>query len=65
MRKGGEHLCAKMGRPKSDNPKSTRLAVRVDDETLAKLDEIAEANSLSKGQVIRQGIELLYRHVKK
>jgi hypothetical protein len=65
MRKGGEHVCAKMGRPKLDDPKSIRVAVRVDRETLAKLNEIAETNSLTKGQVVRQGIELLYRHIKK
>lgn len=63
--KGGEHLCAKMGRPKSENPKGTQLGVRLDDETLAKVDEMAKAHSLTRVQVIRQGIECLYRHVKK
>lgn len=65
MRKGGEHVCAKMGRPKSDNPKSTRFSIRLDDETLAKVDEIATSYSLTRTQVIRQGIELLHRHIKK
>ena len=63
--KGGEHMCAKMGRPKLDNPKGTKLNVRLDDETLVKLNEIAETNSLTRSQVIRQGIEFLYRHIKK
>ena len=58
-------MCAKMGRPKLDDPKSIRIALRVDRETLAKLDEIATMNSLNRGQVIRQGIELLHRHIKK
>lgn len=58
-------MCAKMGRPKSEHPKSTQLGVRMDDETLAKLDEIAKLHSLTRVQVIRQGIELLYRHIKK
>lgn len=54
-----------MGRPKSENPKSTLLTVRLDDEVLAKLDEIAKSNALTRTQVLRQGIELLYRHIKK
>ena len=58
-------MCAKMGRPKLDNPKTIRLDVKIDKETLAKLDEITKTHSLTKGQVVRQGIELLYRHIKK
>lgn len=58
-------MCAKMGRPKIDNPKSINLTVKLDKETLDKLDELTKAHSLSKGQVIRQGIEALYRHIKK
>ena len=58
-------MCAKMGRPKLDNPKTTCLTVKVDNGTLVKIDEIAKANSLTKGQVVRQGIELLYNHIKK
>lgn len=63
--KGVANVCAKMGRPKLDDPKSIKLTVKLDKETLAKIDEIAEANSLSKGQVVRQGVALLYRHIKK
>ena len=58
-------MCAKMGRPKLDDPKTTCLTVKVDKETLAKINEMAEANSLTKGQVVRQGIECLYKHIKK
>lgn len=64
-RKGGEQVCAKMGRPKLDNPKTIKLGVKIDKETLAKLDEIAKVHSLSRGQVVRQGIEALYTHIKK
>lgn len=63
--KGGEHVCAKMGRPKLDDPKTIRLTVKIDKVTLNKLNEITEANSLTNGQVVRQAIELLYRHIKK
>ena len=58
-------MCAKMGRPKIDNAKTIKLNVKIDNETLSKLDEIAEANSLTKGQVVRQGISFLYDHIKK
>ena len=63
--KGVTNVCPKMGRPKSEKPKGTQLGVRLDDETLAKVDEMAKANSLTRTQVIRQGIECLYRHIKK
>ncbi len=49
-----------MGRPKSDNPKSTQLAVRLDNETLSKLDKVAKANSETRVQTIRRGIDKLY-----
>ena len=63
--RGVSNICAKMGRPKLDDPKTTCITLKVDKETLNKLDEIVKANSLTRSQVIRQGIELLYRHIKK
>ena len=50
----------KMGRPTSDNPKSTQLAVRLDAEALRKLDALAEKNSETRVQTIRRGINRLY-----
>lgn len=55
----------RMGRPKSDNPKSTQLSVRLDDETVRKLDEVAKANSETRVQTLRRGIEKLYSELKK
>lgn len=54
-----------MGRPKSDNPKSTQLAVRLDKETLEKLDACANAYKESRVQVIRRGIDKLFSELKK
>ena len=54
-----------LGRPKSENPKSTQLAVRIDDSTLSKLDEVAKVNSETRVQTIRRGIEKLYSELKK
>ena len=65
MQKGVTNMSAKMGRPKLDDPKSIKLTVKMDKATLAKLNEVAEAYSLSKGQVVRQGIEVLHRRIKK
>ncbi|MDE5768853.1 MAG: hypothetical protein K2H82_05650 [Oscillospiraceae bacterium] len=53
------------GRPKSKNPKSTQLAVRMDMETLKKLDEVAEKNSETRVQTIRRGIEKLHSELEK
>lgn len=53
-------MSPRKGRPKSDNPKSTQLAVRLDVETLEKLDEVAEINAETRVQTIRRGIEKLY-----
>jgi predicted transcriptional regulator len=53
------------GRPKSNNPKSTQLAVRLDDMILEKLDKVAESNSETRVQTIRRGIEKLYSELDK
>lgn len=58
-------MSAKMGRPKLDDPKSIKLNVKIDKATLEKLTEVAEAYSLSRGQVVRQGIEVLHKRIKK
>ena len=54
-----------MGRPKSDNPKVIQLAVRLDNETLEKLDKVAKKNSETRVQTIRRGIEKLYSELEK
>lgn len=58
-------MCAKMGRPKLEHPKSTRFSVRLDDETVAKLDEVAKEKSVTRTDVLRKGIEIQYEHIKK
>lgn len=52
------------GRPLSDNPKSTQLAVRLDKEALRKLDVLADCYNETRVQVIRRGIEKLYAEKK-
>lgn len=58
-------MSPRTGRPKSNNPKSTQLAVRLDEDSLKKLDEVAEANSETRVQTIRRGIDKLYSELKK
>lgn len=58
-------MSPRTGRPKSDNPKATQLAVRLDNDTLRKLDEVAKAFSETRVQSIRRGIEKLYSEIKK
>ena len=58
-------MAPKMGRPKADNPKSTQLAVRLDDETLKKLDENAAHYNETRAQSLRRGIEEVNKGIKK
>ena len=58
-------LSPRTGRPKSEKPKSTQLAVRLDNETLDKLDAVAKENSETRVETIRRGINKLYSELKK
>lgn len=58
-------MSPRTGRPKSDNPKDTQLAVRLDDETLKQLDEVATKNSETRVQTIRRGIKVLHSELVK
>ena len=50
---------SQVGRPKSENPKSNRFSVRLDNATEEKLENYCLRHRISKGEAIRQGIELL------
>lgn len=54
-----------MGRPKSENPKSVQLTVRLDKETLEKLDFCADAHNETRVQTIRRGIDAVFSKLKK
>lgn len=55
----------KKGTKLTDNPKDYMLRVRMDKETVEKLDKICEAESTSRSEVVRNGIEEQYRKLKK
>ncbi len=50
---------SQVGRPKSENPKSNRFSVRLDNATEEKLEHYCLRHRISKGEAIRQGIKLL------
>ncbi|MCI5499354.1 MAG: ribbon-helix-helix domain-containing protein [Clostridiales bacterium] len=54
----------KMGRP-TESPKDYMLRVRMDAETLRKLDECCKVEGLSRSEVVRQGIQDRYGKIKK
>ncbi len=58
-------MSPRTGRPKTENPKSKQLAVRLDSETLEKLDTVAKENSETRVETIRRGINKLYSELEK
>lgn len=55
----------KKGTKLTDNPKDFMLRVRLDKNTLQKLDDCCKENNLSRSEVVRNGIEKQYRKIKK
>ncbi len=55
----------KKGTKLTDKPKNNMLRVRVDEETLDKLDTVCEETKKSRSEIIRNGIEEQYKRVKK
>jgi len=55
----------KMGRPPSDNPKDKLLRVRIDKETLGKLEDCAKLLSTNRSDIVRQGIDMMYDSLEK
>lgn len=54
-----------MGRPKVDNPKGNLIGVRLDNDTIQKLDECAEDQHTSRSEIVRQGIKKIHEGIKK
>lgn len=50
----------KCGRPKAENPRCNIVTLRLTDEELSQLEEFAESKSLTKTQVILEGLEKVY-----
>ncbi|MGV2966753.1 ribbon-helix-helix domain-containing protein [Paenibacillus sp. FSL H8-0317] len=55
----------KMGRPKSDKPKSRTIEIRVDEDIMNKLDISAEKLNTNRSDIVRKGIEKVYDELQK
>ena len=55
----------KKGTKLTDNPKDYMLRVRVDKETLEKLDYISETQGLTRSEIVRNSIKEKYDNIKK
>lgn len=65
MKKGVNSMSPKLGQKIKDNPKDKRIEIRMDDETVRKLDILANEQNVSRAEVIRQWIEIQYKNRQK
>ena len=61
---GDEKLSPRTGRP-TDNPKNTRLEIRLADDEKDMLEECCKKTKLSKSDVLRLGLRKVYEEIKK
>lgn len=54
-------MSPRTGRPKSDNSKDIMFRVRLDDETVQKLEFASKQLNITKSDVVRNGIESEYQ----
>lgn len=52
-----KNMSPRTGRPKLENPNSIKLSTRINAELNSRLEHYCYNNNVSKGEVIRQGIE--------
>ena len=53
-------MSPKMGQKLTNNPKDTMVRVRMDKETIEKLDCLVAEQDSDRSKIIRQGIEIQY-----
>lgn len=53
----------KKGTKLTENPKDYMLRVRMDKETVEKLDKLCEQKEKSRSEIVRDGIEQQYREL--
>ena len=58
-------MSPRSGRPKSDNPKDTRITIRLDKEDCKILARYCEQEQVDKAKAIRTGIKKLEAYLKK
>lgn len=52
-------MSPKTGRPKADNPKEIRFSIRLDVDTHKRLEKYCNNHNITKGEAVRQGIDML------
>lgn len=57
-------MSPKFGQKIKDNPKDTRIQIRLDKEMIAKLDCLVAEQNSDRSKIIRQGIEIQYNRRK-
>lgn len=55
----------KTGRPPSENPKDKTLRVRVDEQTIEKIDQCTQSLNTTRSDIVRKGIDKVYDDLKK
>lgn len=55
----------KKGTKLTDNPKDFMLRVRLDNETVQKLDTVCKQQNVSRSEAVRNGIVIQYEQAKK
>lgn len=63
--KGDDKVSPKIGQKLTDNPKDTMVRVRMDKETVEKLDCLVAEQKSDRSKIIRHGIEIQYEQRKK
>lgn len=58
--KGDDKVSPKMGQKITDNPKNKRVEIRMDENTIKKLDCLAAEQNSDRSKIVRQGIEIQY-----
>ncbi|HET3153353.1 TPA: hypothetical protein VQ915_001238 [Streptococcus pneumoniae] len=52
-------MTAKVGRPKSENPKNRKVTVKMTEKEFQTLENVANERQISKSEAILRGIDLL------
>lgn len=55
----------KLGRPKSNNPRGERIGIRLTKEELEMLDYCCTKLQISKTEVIKKGVKIVYDSIPK
>ncbi len=53
-------MSPKIGQKLTDNPKDKRIEIRMDKETVRKMDCLVSEQDSDRSKIIRQGIEIQY-----